>query len=181
METFSGHHMKICSINHCCPVKQKSNHRWGHALSKFLMHGNYEAGCVPAQGNQTCHIPRGACARTGRSLLGKLLAGGTGDAHTACTGAQHFQCTSRPGKHSALLWDWKPVHCSGLPPLQEPLAWGEQRGHVQQPPWQFGACLASAAKRRMLLPCQYWLRHLPFNAHIDDVMKGWTINYFIIR
>lgn len=114
METFSGHHMKICSINHCCPVKQKSNHRWGHALSKFLMHGNYEAGCVPAQGNQTCHIPRGVCARTGRSLLGKLLAGGTGDAHTACTGAQHFQCTSSADLENTVHWSEPENQCIAL-------------------------------------------------------------------
>lgn len=134
METFSGHHMEICFINHCCPVKQKSNHRWGRALSKFLMHGNYEAGCVPTQENQTCHVPGGACARTGRNLTGKL-AGGTGGC-THCSGAQHF-----PGTSSAHLENtvhcsgtWKTLHCSGLCPLQEPLAWGEQKGHFQSLP-----------------------------------------------
>lgn len=68
----------MCFINHHCPVKRKSNHRWGHALSKFLMHGNYEAGCIPPRWNQTCHIHTGASARTGRSLVRKLLAAGTG-------------------------------------------------------------------------------------------------------
>lgn len=164
-----------------CPVKQKSNHRWGHALSKFLMHGNYAAGCVPTQGIQTCHIHRGAYARTGRSLIGKLLAGGTGGC-THCTGAhtafpRHFQ--SRPGKYRAETW--KLVHCSGLCPLQSPLAWGEQRGQTQQLLWQFGACLALVPKRRTQLHCQCWLWHLPFNVHRDDVMQCLTINYYFIN
>lgn len=114
METFSGHHMKICFINHRCPVKQKSNHRWGHALSKFLLHGNYAAGCVPTQGNQRCHIHRGACARTDRNLMEKPLAGGMREC-THCTGAQHF-----PGPPSTDLENTghgseteKPVHCLG--------------------------------------------------------------------
>lgn len=77
----------MCFINHCCPVEWKANHGWGHALlSKFLMHGNYEAGCVPTWWNQTCHIHTGDSARTSRTLIGKLLAAGRGgrsDAHTA--------------------------------------------------------------------------------------------------
>lgn len=170
--------MKICFINHCCPVKRKSNHRWGHAFSKFLMHGNYEAGCIPTQWNQTWHIHTGASARTGRSLTGKLLAAGTGgrgDVHTACKGARYFQCTCNADLESSEC-------CSEPSPLQEPLAWDELRGDVQRPPWQFDVCLPLTPKGRTLLHCQYWLWNLSFNIHADDIMQWLTINdYFSIK
>lgn len=118
METFSGHHMKICFINHCCPEKQKFNHRWGCALSKFLIHGNSEAGCVPTQGNQTCPIHRGTCARTGRISQGNFLLEAQGNAHTAQNSISRcFQ--SWPGRHRALVWDMK----------KGALLWAVSRGH----------------------------------------------------
>lgn len=144
METFSGYHMKICFINHCCPVQRKSNHRWGHALSEFLMHGNSEAGCVPTRWNQTCHIHTGGSARTGRSLIGKLLAAGTGGRGRGATHTPPAREHVIPGALPVQAWKAQSIA------LSHHLC----NSHWHETNWEemFNDLLGSLMSARILLP-----------------------------
>lgn len=133
MAPFSGHHMKICFINHCCPMKQKSNHRWECALKVSYAWQLWSRVCsYPGKPNMS--HPLGSCARTGRNLIGNFLLEAQGNAHTALEHSADLE-------HCALLWDLKNSALPGLCPLQQPLAWAGQRGQIQYPPCRFGLAL----------------------------------------
>lgn len=172
MAPFSGHHMKICFINHCCPMKQKSNHRWECALKVSYAWQLWSRVCsYPGKPNMS--HPLGSCARTGRNLIGNFLLEAQGNA-PHCTGAQ-----CRPG-----------ALCFALRPEKQCIAWAVSSAAATGMGWAEGTNPISSlpvwpgphSQRRTLLHCQYWLWHLPSNAHIDDVMQCLVVNYyFIIR